>query len=62
MFLDVLTLISERFVIQLLKLNDLWKNYQIPLKQHENAFEEKSEYFHRLLNFLKNLSVAVFVK
>ena len=53
MFIHVLTLISERFVIHPLKLNDSWKNYQIPLKQRENAFEEKSEYFHWVSRFLK---------
>ena len=59
MLIHVLTLISECLVFQLWKLNDSWKNNQTPLKERKNAFEEKSEYFHRILRFFNKQFVAV---
>ena len=59
MFIHVLTLISELFVIQRWKLNESWNNYQNPIKERKDAFKEKSDWFHRVLCFLKKLSVAV---
>ena len=62
MFIHVLTLISELFVIQRWKLNESWNNYQNPIKERKNAFKEKVIGFIGFYVFLKKLSVAVLVQ